>query len=568
MTQTFEELGLQPELVQALSDAGYTEPTPIQASAIPVLLTGRDVIGQAQTGTGKTAAFALPMLQMIDTTSPHIQALVLTPTRELASQVSTAIEDYGKHRRIRVLPIYGGASYDRQLKRIERGTHVIIGTPGRVLDLLNRRALDFSHVCYAVLDEADEMLKMGFIDDVEAILQAVPTARQTALFSATFSPPIQKLAQKYMRDPETVAVQRERLTVPLIEQRYYMVYEENKLAALSRLLETEDLHSALIFTRTRTGSAELAEQLLERGYVADALHGELNQAAREAVLRRFRSGQLPILVATDVVARGVDISDVSHVFNFDIPYDPEDYVHRIGRTGRAGRSGITIMLVTPRERRRLGQIEDYTKQPIKRAVLPTIDDVLERRDRRFAERLNALTTEANLDAELGLLQALIDDGGDLAQIAAAAMRLARLDDTRRTLEEIPEVKAASRREYGDRDHDRRDRRDNRDNRSGGSRFEGDRGDRGDRRGARSGGRFAEPGMVRLLVDLGHKQGVRPGDIVGAIASEAGIPGKAIGQIDIQQNRTYVDVKADHADRVLALRKRFLKGKPMTITRAQ
>lgn len=562
MTQTFEELGLLPELVQALSDAGYTEPTPIQANAIPVLLSGRDVIGQAQTGTGKTAAFALPMLQMIDTDSPYIQALVLTPTRELASQVSTAIEDYGKHRNIRVLPIYGGASYDRQLKRIERGTHVIIGTPGRVLDLLNRRALDFSHVCYAVLDEADEMLKMGFIDDVEAILQAVPTARQTALFSATFSPPIQKLAQKYMRDPETVAVQRERMTVPLTEQRYYLVYEENKLAALSRLLETEDLHSALIFTRTRTGSAELAEQLLERGYIADALHGELNQPAREAVLRRFRSGQLPILVATDVVARGVDISDVSHVFNFDIPYDPEDYVHRIGRTGRAGRSGVAIMLVTPRERRRLGQIEDYTKQPIKRAVLPEINAVLERRDRRFAEQLNTLTSDANLDAELGLIQLLIENGHDLTQIAAAAMRLARLGDERRPLEEIPTVQSAPRREYGDRDN--RDRRDSRDGRS----YNSDSRGGGDRRSARGGGRFAEAGMVRLLVDLGHKQGVRPGDIVGAIASEAGIPGKAIGQIDIQQNRTYVDVKADLADRVLGLRKRFLKGKPMTITRAQ
>lgn len=562
MTHPFEELGLRPELVQALSDAGYTEPTPIQANAIPMLLSGRDVIGQAQTGTGKTAAFALPMLQMIDTDSPYIQALVLTPTRELASQVATAIHEYGKHRHINVLPIYGGASYDRQLKRIERGTHIVIGTPGRVLDLLNRRALDFSHVCYAVLDEADEMLKMGFIDDVEAILQSVPTERQTALFSATFSPPIQKLAQKYMHDPVNVAVKQERLTVPLTEQRYYLVYEEHKLAALSRLLETEDMHSALIFTRTRTGSAELAEQLLERGYIADALHGELNQPAREAVLRRFRSGQLPILVATDVVARGVDISDVSHVFNFDIPYDPEDYVHRIGRTGRAGRTGIAIMLVTPRERRRLGQIEDYTKQPIKRAVLPEVEAVLERRDRRFGEQLNAVVQDADLSAELGLIQSLIDNGHtDVAQIAAAAMRLARQGDERRPLEDIPAVQAAPRRDYNDRDNRGRSDRGYSSDRGGGDR-------RSAGNGARSGGRFAESGMVRLLVDLGHKQGVRPGDIVGAIASEAGIPGKAIGQIDIQQNRTYVDVKADLADRVLGLRKRFLKGKPMTITRAQ
>jgi ATP-dependent RNA helicase DeaD len=555
MTDSFELLGLQPELLQALSEAGYTQPTPIQASAIPLLLAGQDVIGQAQTGTGKTAAFALPMLQHIDTTSPRIQALVLTPTRELAAQVATAIHTYGKYRGARVLPIYGGASYDRQLKRLERGAHVVIGTPGRVLDLLSRGALDFSGVSYAVLDEADEMLKMGFIDDVEAILSAVPEARQTALFSATFSDQVRELTHKYMRDPQTLSMQRERLAVSLIEQRYYMIHEDYKLAALCRLLETEEMHSALIFTRTRVGSAELAEQLLERGFMADALHGELNQPAREAVLRRFRGGQLPILVATDVVARGVDISEVSHVFNFDIPYDPEDYVHRIGRTGRAGRSGVAIMLVTPRERRRLGQIEDYTRQPIRRATLPEIDEVLARRDQRFSVGLQAIAGEEDLSAERDLLAQMVEAGHDLGQIAAAAVRMARLDDLRRPLDVIPTVRDAPRREGG------------RYERSESRSASGERGrqDVSDRRGGR---RFADTNMVRLLVDLGHKQGVRPGDIVGTIAGEAGIPGKAIGAIDIQQNRTFVDVNADHVERVLALHKRFLKGKPMNITRAQ
>jgi ATP-dependent RNA helicase DeaD len=555
MTDSFELLGLQPELLQALSEAGYTQPTPIQASAIPALLAGQDVIGQAQTGTGKTAAFALPMLQLIDTDVPRIQALVLTPTRELAAQVATAIHTYGKYRNARVLPIYGGASYDRQLKRLERGAHVVIGTPGRVLDLLSRGALDFSTVTYAVLDEADEMLKMGFIDDVEAILSAVPEARQTALFSATFSDQVRELTHKYMRDPQTISMQRERLAVPLIEQRYYMIHEEYKLAALCRLLETEELHSALIFTRTRVGSAELAEQLLERGFMADALHGELNQPAREAVLRRFRGGQLPILVATDVVARGVDISEVSHVFNYDIPYDPEDYVHRIGRTGRAGRSGVAIMLVTPRERRRLGQIEDYTRQPIRRATLPEIDEVLARRDQRFGAQLTTIAGEEDLSAERDLLAQMVEAGHDLGQIAAAAVRMARLDDLRRPLDVIPTVRDAPRREGG------------RYERSEGRSASGERGrqDVSERRGGR---RFADTNMVRLLVDLGHKQGVRPGDIVGTIAGEAGIPGKAIGAIDIQQNRTFVDVNADHVERVLALHKRFLKGKPMNITRAQ
>lgn len=555
MTNTFNELGLRPELLQALAEASHDTPTPIQTLTIPVLLAGRDVIGQAQTGTGKTAAYALPMLHDIDTESTDIQALILTPTRELAAQVANAIFQYGKHRRVRVMPIYGGASYDRQLRRLERGAHVVIGTPGRVLDLIRRGVLDFSAVRYLVLDEADEMLKMGFIEDVEAILSTVPTERQTALFSATFSDEIRQLSRNYMREPEFLAVERTPLTIPQIEQRYYLVQEEDKLAALGRLLETEDLQSALIFTRTRAGSAELAEQLLERGYAADALHGELNQPAREAVLRRFRSGQLPILVATDVVARGVDISQVSHVFNYDIPYDPEDYVHRIGRTGRAGRSGVAIMLVTPRERRRLYSIEQYTRQPLVRSQLPKRDAVFARRDQRFAAKLTDSLMTEQLNAEVALVGQLIAEGHDPAMIAAAAMRLARSDELRRPVEDISPVRERT-------DRDARPRRD----------MGGERGDSrprrydNDRRDNWNGG--GRGGMVRLIVDLGHKQGVRPGDIVGAVAGEAGIPGKSIGAIDIQQNRTFFDVKAGDVERVLAMRKKFLRGKEMHITRAQ
>ncbi|MBC8170486.1 MAG: DEAD/DEAH box helicase, partial [Anaerolineae bacterium] len=312
MTEQFNTLGLRQELLQAITESGYEIPTPIQLQAIPTMLTGRDMLGQAQTGTGKTAAFSLPMLHLMDYDAPGIQALVLTPTRELASQVCNTIFRYGKFLNASVMPVYGGTSYDRQFRRLEKGVNIVVATPGRLLDLIKRGSLDLSTVRYVVLDEADEMLKMGFIEDVETILSHIPTGqRQTALFSATMPNEIRRLAEKYMRNPVSITVSKEHMTVQLTEQRYYLVHSDSKLTALSRLLETEDVQSSLIFTRTRTGSSELAASLLERGYIADALHGELNQAAREAILRRFRSGQLPILVATDVVARGVDISGVS-----------------------------------------------------------------------------------------------------------------------------------------------------------------------------------------------------------------------------------------------------------------
>ncbi len=548
MTQSFEALGLQPSLLQAIVKSDYTEPTPIQAQAIPLLLQGKDILGQAQTGTGKTAAFTLPLLQQIDTDRNDIQALVLTPTRELASQVANSVYKYGEFGSARVISIYGGVSYDRQLRRLEKGAHIVVGTPGRLLDLIQRRALKLSSVRYVVLDEADEMLKMGFIEDVQTILQEIPKEqRQTALFSATLSDEVRMLAEQYMRNPVSITIAREKLTVPQIEQRYYMVHKDSKLAALSRLLETENIQSALVFTRTRSGSAELAEELLKRGYVADALHGELNQAAREAVLRRFRSGQLPILVATDVVARGVDISDVSHVFNFDMPYDPEDYVHRIGRTGRAGRSGTALMLVTPQERRRIAGLEAYTGQRMIRAEFPSDEAVYEQRDRRFAAKLENILDTQNLDNERGIVDALIEGGYDIREMTAALIHLARADERYRPVEELKSVR-----------EERRPRQ------------EGAFSGRNSARPGRSRGadRGAESGMVRLVIDQGKNSGIRPGDIVGAVAAESGIPGKAIGAIDIQTDRTYFDVKASHVDQVLnSMRRWRVRGKQIKLMRA-
>ena len=549
MSYAFEMLGLRPELIKAVVELGYEQPTPIQAGAIPALLEGRDVLGQAQTGTGKTAAFALPMLNSLDVHQHGVQGLVLAPTRELAVQVCEAIYQYGQFRDVRVLPIYGGQSIVRQIKRLERDTQIVVGTPGRVLDLIRRGSLDLSKIRYLVLDEADEMLKMGFIEDVETILNETPKSRQTALFSATLSPEIRRLAGKYMNDPVSVTIESKVRTVEQTEQRYYLVHEESKFAALTRLLETEDINNVLIFVRTRVGAAELSENLSGRGYPAEALHGDLSQDVRETVLRRFRKGQLSILVATDVAARGIDIQEVSHVVNYDMPFDPEDYVHRIGRTGRAGRAGIAIMLVTPRERRRLRDIENFTRQSITRATLPLVEEVYLRREQRFQSILNTLLLEENLDTELEFVRTLERGGYDLADLAAAAIRMARSSEILRPIEDIREVVDRPERTH------RRERVDD---------HESPR--RPERARRQRDGQ--EPGMVRLQLNMGREHGIRPGDVVGAIASEAGIPGRAIGAIDIQKTRTFVDVKEIHVESVLAkMSRRTLRGKEITLTRA-
>ncbi len=548
----FSNLKLRPELVQTVADLGYEEPTPIQEQVIPALLSGQDVIGQAQTGTGKTAAFALPILNALSPSDKGIQSLILAPTRELAQQVAQAITEYSQKMPVTVLAVYGGQAYDGQIRTLRRGVDIVVGTPGRLIDLMKRKVLDLSNVRTLVLDEADEMLSMGFIDDIETILQATPAERQTALFSATLPPEIRQLANKYMRNPQSIAIQRKELTVAAIEQRYYMVNERDKLAALTRLFEVEEIVSALIFVRTRMSAGALANELTVRGFPSEAIHGDLSQDARDAVLNRFRQNQIKVLVATDVAARGLDIDDISHVFNYDLPLDAETYVHRVGRTGRAGRSGIAISLVTPAEEWRMHRIEKYTRQPAARAELPTADEILAKRERQLVEQMEIWLRRGRYHRESELVAQLAEAGHDPFQIAAAALKVARGEEKQRPIAHISEVKPSRDRNNGRGDGRREQRgsgrRDERFNEHRGVRQE--RGDRGN--GNRPPSRQShEDGMVRLSLNAGKSHGVRPNDIVGTIAYHANIPGKTIGAIRIQQDHTLVDVPEQFVQQVLA-----------------
>jgi ATP-dependent RNA helicase DeaD len=502
---TFESLGLSEPILKALTEIGYEAPTPIQEKTIPPMLAGRDLIGQAQTGTGKTAAFAIPILEKIDPTVAEVQALVLAPTRELAIQVAEAIHAYSKYRgRVGVLPVYGGQPIQLQLKRLDRGVHVVVGTPGRIMDHLRRGSLRLDAVRIVVLDEADEMLRMGFIEDVEWILSQAPEGRQTALFSATLPREVRRIAERHLNKPVAIEIEHKTMTVPATEQRYLNVSPQQKLDALARILETETTEAVLIFTRTKNGAAELSERLQGRGYAAEAMHGDMNQAQRESVIRRLKSGQVEIVVATDVAARGLDVERISHVVNFDMPNDVEAYVHRIGRTGRAGRSGVAVLFVSPRERRMMTEIERYTGQRITPMKMPTQADVAARRVALFKDSIRRSVGEGDLDLYLSLVEELVEEGLDLAEIAAGAARLAQ-GDKPLTVEVEPEP----------------------------ARFA-----------------QAEDGMVRLFIDAGSRAGVRPGDIVGAIANEAGVPGKAIGSIDIYDGFTFVELPSQYRDQVL------------------
>lgn len=538
MITEFTQLNLHPQLVQAVTELGYTEPTPIQAAMIPLMLEGNDVLGQAQTGTGKTAAFALPILHTIEPGRGDVQALVVAPTRELALQVSRAMYEYGRYREVRVLSIYGGQPYGRQINRLKKGVDVVVGTPGRLLDLIERGALDLSQLQTIVLDEADEMLSMGFIEDIEKILDETPAERQTALFSATLPSQIRQLADKYLRDPQSITIERKQLTVAAIEQRYYLVNAADKLAALTRLFEVEDMSSTLIFARTRMGTGELANELTVRGFPAEALNGDLSQDAREQVMNRFRQGQIQVLVATDVAARGLDIDDISHVFNYDLPQDPEIYVHRIGRTGRAGRTGIAISLATPGERRRLQRIEGYARQKITKAELPTVDDIQAHREAQLTERMVVWLKRDRARREREMVAELAEAGYDIVDIAAAALKLARAEEKQRPIARISEVKVSE------------PRRGSRRNESGRSYNR-----KGGKGNGRQSNRFQsqkshESGMVRLQLNAGKEQGVRPNDVVGTIAFHADIPGHSIGAIRIQPEYTWVDVPEQFVGQVL------------------
>jgi len=542
MTTEFTELGLHPLLVQTVTDRGYTEPTPIQIEMIPLMLSGRDVIGQAQTGTGKTAAFALPMLQNLTVGLGYVQCLVLAPTRELAMQVAHAMEQYGDSLGVSVLAVYGGQAYGRQIGRLRKGVDIVVGTPGRLIDLIDKKVLDLSKVNTVVLDEADEMLSMGFIEDIETILSHTPDSRQTALFSATLPFAIRKLADQYMHEPESITIKRKQMTVASTDQRYYLVNEADKLAALTRLFEVEDITSALIFVRTRARTGELANALSARGFAAEALSGEMSQDARTRVLKRFRDSRLNVLVATDVAARGLDVDDISHVFNVDLPPEPEVYVHRIGRTGRAGKTGIAITLLTPMEMWRLNRIEGYTKQKITPTILPTVEEIQARRDMRLQEQVLVWLQRGRCNREREMVAALMVEGHDPVEIAAVALKLARVDEKQRPITPISEARHGRPRKS--------------------TPYKGKRDDRrgGNKQGRKPSKEFHDKNMVRLSLSLGQDQGIRANDVVRTIARYADIPGYTIGKIRIQQNRTLVDVPEQYVGKVLSKNGAYRIGK--------
>jgi ATP-dependent RNA helicase DeaD len=580
----FAALGLGAGLVAAVTALGYEEPTDIQREAIPPLLDGRDLLGQAATGTGKTAAFALPLLQRIGSAdgAPAVRALILVPTRELAMQVAAAVHRYGKSNDVSVLPIYGGQDIRQQLRALRRGVDVVVATPGRALDHIRRDTLTLDGVRVVILDEADEMLDMGFADDLEAILDATPEARQTALFSATLPARIMAIANRHLRDPVRITIARETVTpgeAPRVREVAYIVQRRQKLQALGRILDLESPTSAIVFCRTRTEVDELTESLTGRGYSAQALHGGLSQDQRDRVMRRFRDGAVELLVATDVAARGLDVEHVSHVVNYDVPPSGEAYVHRIGRTGRAGREGVAITLAEPREHRLLRNIEHMTKRRISVETIPTIHDLRARRLELTRAKLEEALRAGELDGFRGVVESLAEEF-DALDVAAAAVKLMR--EAEGVMEEDEIEIVAAPRQAG------RPRR----GRDGESRFAfgPERGDRGARRDGPPGiGRDDErptddterlpgrrprarparggPGISRIYVGLGRARGLRPADLVGAIANEAGIDSRDIGAIDIADRFSLVEVPDDAADEIIrALRGTTIRGQRVTVRR--
>jgi len=540
MTTDFNSFCLNPELTQAITELGFSEPTPIQSAIVPLMLAGNDVIGQAQTGTGKTAAYALPILQNLVHSQNGVGYLIVVPTRELALQVSEALQAFAAHLNVRILAVYGGQPYRNQLAALHRGVDIVVGTPGRLLDLIQREALKLSETKVVVLDEADEMLSMGFIDDIESLLNETPPERQTALFSATMPPQIRKLAERYLRNPQSVKIQQQQMTVAAIEQRYYLVNESDKTAALTRLFEVEPITRALIFTRTRVSSGELANELTVRGFPSEVLNGDLTQEVRERVLNRFRQDQVKVLVATDVAARGLDIDGISHVINYDLPGDDESYVHRIGRTGRAGKTGIAISLITPQEQWRLRRIESFTKQKLTRTSIPTEEDIKLHREQKLLGQMKIWLQRNRFKREKEMVQELVDAGMDPMDIAAAALKVARAEEKQRPIDSIHEVIEVA------------PRQNIRGSRAFGQRRGGDEPFSRSREGRPEHfTRSHEVGMVRMAISQGRVQGIRPNDVVSTIAYVAEIPGSTIGKISIQDELTFVDIPEEFVPQVLA-----------------
>ncbi|MBI3599089.1 MAG: DEAD/DEAH box helicase [Nitrospinae bacterium] len=519
----FDDFNLSRELNSAVSAMGFEEPTPIQSKTIPILLSGRDVIGQAQTGTGKTAAYGIPIVEKAEPENLLVHAIILTPTRELAIQVAEEMNKIGRFKRIFAVPIYGGQSIDRQIRLLRKGVHVVVGTPGRVIDHIRRKTLRLESVKMVVLDEADEMLDMGFIDDIGTILKQTPKERQTLLFSATMPKEILKIASRYMQNPEKVMISKDALTVPMINQIFYEVRPSEKMDALCRLIDAEDSDLFLIFCHTKREVDDVASDLKLRGYDAEAIHGDFSQFQREAVMKKFREGRIDVLVATDVAARGLDISNITHVVNYSIPQNPESYVHRIGRTGRAGKEGVAITFVTPREDRQLRLIQTVAKTKIKRGKLPTLDDVMGARIENIKERIQEFVDDKRLDAFVKMAERL-SEGLTPIEVAASLLKF-QLEG-----------------------------------------FGAEAEKRGDLSIEDTG---ASPGMVRLFITIGRQQKIRPGDIVRHIAEKAGIDGKAIGNIKILEKFTFVEVPKDMAEKVIdAVHKGMMAGKKISAAPAR
>lgn len=607
--KTFADLNISEDLLKAVTDMGFVTPSPIQAEGIPPILAGRDVIGQAQTGTGKTAAFGIPALELIDISDRSVQVLVLCPTRELALQVADEIKKLAKYKRgLRVEAIYGGDSIERQIRSLKTGVHIVIGTPGRVMDHMDRNTLKLENVKMMILDEADEMLDMGFREDIESILEDMPQERQTILFSATMSKPIMNITQRFQKNPVLVKVVKKELTNDNIEQVYFEVKPKAKVEVMARLIDLYDLKLMLVFCNTKRKVDEIVEDLLLRGYQAEGLHGDLRQQQRNNVMSKFRSGVTSILVATDVAARGIDVDDVDAVINFDVPLDQEYYVHRIGRTGRAGKKGRAFTFVARDERYRFRDIQTYTKSKVEKGNIPTFADIVGIRKTRFIEQLaESITESKDLNLYNDVLPTLLEQGFTAEQIVAAlamkSMGVAKnefsdqnlgLDDAGERKGRFDRADSSDRRGGGYEDRRSGERGASRfgggdrerSPRESGSRFSNSRderprfgGDRDER--PRFGGdrerkpyfdrddsrapRERDAAMTRLMVSIGRKDYVRPGDIVGAIAGEAGIPGSSIGHIDIFDKHTFVDVPNQDVNRVLdAMEGNTIKGRRISV----
>jgi len=559
----FNELPLSEEIRNAVSDMGFVEASPIQSQAIPFIMAGHDVIGQAQTGTGKTAAFGIPALEMVDAENKNVQALILCPTRELANQVTEEIKKLSKYKRgVHVVAIYGGESIDRQIKALKRGVHIVVGTPGRVMDHMERKTLKLDNVQMIVLDEADEMLDMGFREDIETILEEVPEERQTIFFSATMSAPIMSMTKRFQKNPKIVKVTRNELTGATIEQSYFEVKSRNKIEAMSRLIDAYDLKLMLVFCNMKVRVDEVVSDLQSKGYTAEGLHGDMKQMQRNTVMGKFRNGNISILVATDVAARGIDVDNVDAVFNFDIPLDSEYYVHRIGRTGRAGRSGKSLTFVTGRnEAQKLREIENYTKVKITKGTLPSGKDIFKLKAAKFKDKLKetlATPVDATFDE---IVNELLAEGFDLKEVSKSLLKMQLGNPVTEREDMLAESSFSAPREGRERERERE-----RGPRSSGS---GDR-DGGSRResGPRersSKDEVAQGKMVRLFINLGKDQKIRPGDIVGAIAGESGINGNVIGDISIYDKFSYVYVPKDNVNAVLeGMSNNTIKGKKVSI----